>query len=123
MAYTLQMLPYCLLCLISAVIAPAPALRADTGQTPMQAAPVSRRPQFAIGDTVYVATRFLNVRGRPHADGPGNPMLYVGRNYIGTVIALPNRNWALVRFMSEDVGMEGYVSQWYLAKEKTKADK
>jgi hypothetical protein len=50
-------------------------------------------------------------------------MLYVGRNYLGTIIALPNRNWALVLFMSGDVGMKGYVSQWYLAKERTKADK
>jgi hypothetical protein len=122
-AYTLYVLSYCLLCLISAVIAPAPALRADINQAPRQAASVSIRPHFAIGDTVYVATRFLNVRGRPHTDGPGNPMLDVGRNYSGTVIVLPNRNWALVRFMREDVGMEGYVSQWYLAKERTKADK
>lgn len=81
------------------------------------------RPQFAIGDTVYVATRFLNVRALPHADGPGDPKFYVGRNYVGTIIELPNRNWALVRFTSEDVSLEGYVSQWYLAKEKTKADK
>jgi hypothetical protein len=115
-------LSYCLLGLTFAVIAPAPSLCTDTDQAFRQAVPVSIRPQLAIGDTVYVATRFLNVRGSPHADGPGNPMLYVGRNYIGIVIALPNRNWALVRFMREDVGMEGYVSQWYLAKEKTKAD-
>jgi hypothetical protein len=122
MAYTLHVLPYCLLGLLSAVIAPAPALRADTGQTPRPAVPVSIRPQFAIGDTVYVATRFLNVRSSPHADGPGDPNSYVGRNYKGTVVALPNRNWALVLFMSGDVGIRGYVSQWYLAKEKTKAD-
>jgi hypothetical protein len=36
---------------------------------------------------------------------------------------LPNRNWALVLFMSEDGGIEGYVSQRYLAKEKTKSAK
>ncbi|MFC7666259.1 hypothetical protein ACFQT0_01560 [Hymenobacter humi] len=68
-----------------------------------------------------MATRFLNVRPRPRAEGPGNPKLYVGRNTMGTVVALPNRNWAQVVFMSEDVGIEGYVSQWYLAKEKTKS--
>jgi len=42
---------------------------------------------------------------------------------MGTILALPNRNWARVLFMSEDVGFEGYVSQWQLVKEKIKAGK
>ena len=76
-----------------------------------------------MGDTVYVAPLILNLRGHPRADEPGDAFLYVGRNMVGTVVALPNRNWALVRFMSEDVRTLGYVSQWYLAKERTKPAK
>ncbi len=124
----LQPLPSALLCLVcAATTLPQPALFKPT-QAPDHskralAKRASHRSPFAVGDTVYVATLFLNVRGRPHADGPGDPNLYVGRNKMGTVVALPNRNWALVQFMSEDVGMIGYVSQWYLAKEKTKSAK
>ena len=118
-----HLLPHCLLGLVSAAIVPTPPLCAHIEQAPLPAAPASRRPHFVVGDTVYVAVRFLNVRPLPRADGPGNPMLYVGRNMRGTIVALPNRHWAQVVFMREDVGLEGYVSQWYLAKEKPKAGK
>lgn len=69
--FLLQLLPYCLLGFVSAAI--APAWRATIEQTPKPPAPAARRPQVAIGDTVYVAARFLNVRSSPRADGPGDP--------------------------------------------------
>ncbi|WP_426059023.1 hypothetical protein [Hymenobacter sp. B1770] len=111
--------PYCLLGLVFATIPSLPA----ASHLPPQAALASKRPPFQVGDTVYVAASVLNIRPRPRAEGPAEPGLYVVRNARGTVTALPNSNWALVLFMSEDVGVEGYVSQWYLAKEKTKASK
>ncbi|WP_201987250.1 SH3 domain-containing protein [Hymenobacter rubidus] len=119
----LPLLAYCFLSLMAAATVPTGPLHAPAGQTPPQAALASKWPQFLVGDTVYVAASGLNVRARPRADGTGNIALTVSRNTRGTVIALPNRNWAQVEFMSEDVGFEGYVSQWYLAKAKTKAGK
>ena len=123
----LEPLPSIRVCLVcTAATLPQPALL-----NPAQASPAAQRvlppralrhAPLAVGDTVYVVPRFLNVRGRPHADGLGDPNLYVGHNSMGTVVALPNRNWALVNFRSEDVGVIGYVSQWYLSKEKTKRD-
>ncbi|MGY3087079.1 hypothetical protein ACVWYF_000105 [Hymenobacter sp. UYAg731] len=82
--------------------------------------PAAMQPPLLAGDTVYVMASLLNIRPRPRADGPGNPLLYIGHNRQGTVVAVPNRNWVLVRFTSEDVGIVGYASQWYLARQKTK---
>ena len=78
----------------------------------------SLRPGLRVGNTVYVAARVLHLRRQPRAQGPAEPGLYVPRNARGTVVALPNRNWVRVLFTSEDVGVDGYVSHWYLTKEK-----
>jgi hypothetical protein len=121
----LQPLPSVRVCLVCAVAAlPQPALFT---QAPLPAQrglppPALRHAPLAVGDTVYVVPRFLNIRSRPYADGPGDPKLYVGHNRMGTVVAVPSRNWALVQFWSEDVGIVGYVSQWYLSEKKTERD-
>ena len=114
-------LPHVLPCFLLGVLFAAIPPRPPAGQPPQQAAPASKRPRFLVGDTVFVAASVLNIRRQPRAEGPTDPGLYVIRNVQGTVVALPNRNWALVVFTSEDVSVEGYVSQWYLAKEKTKS--
>ena len=114
--------------LISAWVVALPAQPAHTSSAQTPRLPVhhltpptnTRLRPLRAGDTVYVVASFLNIRPRPQADGPGNPLLYMGRNRQGTVVAVPNRNWALVLFTSEDVGIEGYASQWYLARQEIK---
>ena len=107
-----NMLPYCLFGLVFATIPSFP----NASQRPLQAVLASKRPPFKVGDTVYVAASVLNIRPQPKAEGFEES--YVVRNARGTIIALLNSNWARVLFTSEDVGVDGYVSQWYLAKEK-----
>lgn len=105
-------------CLLGVVFATIPAVLA-VNHRPLQTALPAKRPLFTVGDIVYVAASVLNIRSQPQAKG--FETVYVVRNERGTILALPNRHWARVLFTSEDVGVEGYVSQWYLAKEKSKA--
>lgn len=107
--------PYCLLGVVFATLPSVLPL----SHRPLQTALPAKRPLFTVGDTVYVAASVLNIRSQPQAKG--FETAYVVRNARGTILALPNRHWARVLFTSEDVGVEGYVSQWYLAKKQTKA--
>lgn len=77
--------------------------------------PAQTRPQLTVGDTCYVTARVLNVRSQPESNGFIHAQF--GRNYQVVVLDLPNRNWIHVQYWNGDVGVTGYVSQGYLAKQ------
>jgi hypothetical protein len=66
----------------------------------------------------FVTASVLYMRARPAADGPGNPRSIILRNQPVIVLAVPNRNWAFVRYQVEDYAIDSYVSRWYLSEKK-----
>jgi hypothetical protein len=74
------------------------------------------RPKLAVGDTCYATVRLLNVHGWPYLTAPCHAQF--GPQQLLTVLDLPNSEWAHVSYRNEDIGINGYVSQLYLARKK-----
>jgi hypothetical protein len=99
----------------------APTAHTDCPHRLSAPAPVTAKdsiPQLVVGRTYYVTASVLYMRDRPAADEPGNPRSILCRNWPVTVLVVPNRNWAFVRYAVEDYAIDSYVSRWYLSEKK-----
>ena len=85
-----------------------------------KAVPISHNKpieQLSIGDTCYVITNSLLVRGRPEITSTGPT--YLLRNAKVTVQEVVNEKWLLVDSYNGDVGVQGYVSRQGVSRKKS----
>ena len=72
--------------------------------------------KLGVGDTCYVITNSLALRGRPEVTSPA--AVYLQRNSKVVVREVLATAWVLVDYYSQDVGVEGYVSQQGISHKK-----
>lgn len=72
--------------------------------------------KLMIGDTCYVTTANLPLRGRPTAATPG--VIQLRHNTKVTVQEIVNNQWILIDYYNQDVGVQGYVSRQCVSRKK-----
>jgi hypothetical protein len=85
-----------------------------------RAVPISHNKpveQLSIGDTCYVISDRLPVRGRPELTSAG--AAYLLCNAKVTVQEVVSKQWLLVDSYNGDVGIQGYVSRQGVSRKKT----
>ena len=72
--------------------------------------------QLSIGDTCYVITNNLPMRGRPEVTS--SAATYLQRNAKVIVQEVLNEQWILIDYYNLDVGVRGYVSRQSVSRKK-----
>ena len=72
--------------------------------------------KIGVGDTCYVTTNNLVIRARPVTNSSTPTSLQ--RNAKVVVREVTNRQWILIDYYDQDVGVEGYVLRQYVSRRK-----